>query len=272
MTDKEELSRGDYRLHCEALEADLEGLRIRNSGLHKLYLETENELLEKVRDNGRLRAIIAAAPAPADPSATTEESSTAGKKLWAVHAQGPDELYPAFNREDAERHAAALNELSAGCSINVSAVVIESPWPAAEHWKYLAEQEREHVEQIAAPVERVEQAKVFWVLFDNTGGEKFIKKCADTGSLAFFDSEADAARAKRINPGTDYKCVEYYTTPQPAEPAPDVAVLVESLECCKQWFEMHSPTAQLISGEQAEHPMLTSICKTLAAHQRKEGE
>ena len=71
-----------------------------------------------------------------------------------------------------------------------------------------------------APVERVEQeAKVFWVLFDNTGGEKYIKKDADAGTLAFFDNEEDAARAKRFNPGTDYKRVEYYTTPQPAPTA-----------------------------------------------------
>ena len=72
----------------------------------------------------------------------------------------------------------------------------------------------------SAPVERVEQeAKVFWVLFDNTGGEKYIKKDADAGTLAFFDNEEDAARAKRFNPGTDYKRVEYYTTPQPAPTA-----------------------------------------------------
>lgn len=72
----------------------------------------------------------------------------------------------------------------------------------------------------SAPVERVEQeAKVFWVLFDNTGGEKYIKKCADAGTLAFFDNEGDAARAKRFNPGTDYMRVEYYTTPQPSPTA-----------------------------------------------------
>ena len=81
----------------------------------------------------------------------TDKESLSVERLWAVHAQGPDDLYPAFNRDDAEKHAAALSALSEGCSINVSAVVIESPWPAAEHWKYLAEQEREHAEQVAAP-------------------------------------------------------------------------------------------------------------------------
>ncbi len=102
--------------------------------------------------------------APVEPA--TDKDSLLVEQLWAVHAQAPDELYPAFNREDAEKHAAALNALSVNCDIKVSAVVVESPWPAAEHWKYLAEQEREHSEQFvdadaifpkAAPVERVEQ-------------------------------------------------------------------------------------------------------------------
>lgn len=65
-------------------------------------------------------------------------------ELWAVHAQGPDDLYAAFSREDAEKHAAELNALPMPEGISVSAVVVASPWPAAEHWKYLAEQEREH--------------------------------------------------------------------------------------------------------------------------------
>ncbi|HEJ3725739.1 TPA: hypothetical protein SL417_004389 [Pseudomonas aeruginosa] len=67
-------------------------------------------------------------------------------ELWAVHAQGPDELYAAFSREDAEKHAAELNALPMPEGIAVGAVVVPSPWPEAEHWKYLAEQEREHVD------------------------------------------------------------------------------------------------------------------------------
>lgn len=63
-------------------------------------------------------------------------------ELWAVHAQGPDDLYAAFSREDAEQHAAALNALPMPEGISVSAVVIPSPWSAVEHWKYLAEQEQ----------------------------------------------------------------------------------------------------------------------------------
>ncbi|WP_178118399.1 MULTISPECIES: zinc finger-like domain-containing protein [unclassified Pseudomonas] len=68
----------------------------------------------------------------------------AAEQLWAVHAQGPDDLYAAFSGEEAEAHAAELNALPCWAGISVSAVVIESPWPAVEHWKYLVEQDREH--------------------------------------------------------------------------------------------------------------------------------
>jgi hypothetical protein len=40
--------------------------------------------------------------------------------------------------------------------------------------------------------------------------------------------------------------------------------LVAALECCERWFEKHSPTAELIDGTTAEHPMLTSIRAALA--------
>ncbi|WP_407733248.1 hypothetical protein [Pseudomonas citronellolis] len=73
-----------------------------------------------------------------------EQAEGAQGDLWAVHAKGPDDLYAAFSREDAEKHAAELNALPMPKGIAVSAVVVASPWPAAEHWKYLAEQEREH--------------------------------------------------------------------------------------------------------------------------------
>jgi len=66
------------------------------------------------------------------------------------------------------------------------------------------------VEQAAA---QGEQPAVFWVLFDATGPERFIKKDVSDGTLAFFDSEDEAQRAKRRHPGTDYKRVEYYRAP-----------------------------------------------------------
>ena len=58
-----------------------------------------------------------------------------------------------------------------------------------------------------------EQPAVFWVLFDATGPERFIKKDVSDGTLAFFDGEDEAQRAKRRHPGTDYKRVEYYRAP-----------------------------------------------------------
>lgn len=88
------------------------------------------------------------------------EQAAVQDELWAVHAQGPDELYAAFSREDAEQHAAALNALPMPAGIQVSAVVIASPWSAAEHWKYLAEQEREHAAELKARAAQTEQATV----------------------------------------------------------------------------------------------------------------
>ncbi|HCD9060313.1 TPA: hypothetical protein NEF99_001039 [Pseudomonas aeruginosa] len=78
-------------------------------------------------------------------------------ELWAVHAQGPDELYAAFSREDAEKHAAELNALPMPEGIAVGAVVVPSPWPEAEHWKYLAEQERDHKSEIAVRLRQFER-------------------------------------------------------------------------------------------------------------------
>ncbi|WP_236080568.1 hypothetical protein [Pseudomonas aeruginosa] len=89
-------------------------------------------------------------PCPAHPAAERPE-------LWAVHAQGPDELYAAFTREDAEKHAAELNALAMPEGITVGAVVVSSPWPAAEHWQYLAEQERDHKHEIAVRLRQFER-------------------------------------------------------------------------------------------------------------------
>ncbi|HCF1980602.1 TPA: hypothetical protein NIH83_005103 [Pseudomonas aeruginosa] len=89
-------------------------------------------------------------PCPAHPAAERPE-------LWAVHAQGPDELYAAFTREDADKHAADLNALPMPEGITVGAVVVSSPWPAAEHWQYLAEQERDHKNEIAVRLRQFER-------------------------------------------------------------------------------------------------------------------
>ena len=80
----------------------------------------------------------------------TDECKRFAGELWAVHAQGPDDIYPAFDRADAERHAAELNAIQTPPGISVGAVVIPSPMSPLEHWKELAEQEREHKAQVIA--------------------------------------------------------------------------------------------------------------------------
>lgn len=117
----------------------------------KYRAELYDEVWQKARDIGygnvtdALVELERLKPAPSLPAAGSAE-----EELWAVHAQGPDDLYPAFSRDDADTHAAALNSLPMPEGISVSAVVVPSPWPAVEHWKYLAEQERDHVAALPA--------------------------------------------------------------------------------------------------------------------------
>lgn len=89
--------------------------------------------------------------------------ASAAPELWAVHVQGPDELYAAFSREDADQYVAALNALPMPPGMKadaLGAVVIRSPWSEAEHWRYLAEQERDHKSDlIAAALKRQGQLK-----------------------------------------------------------------------------------------------------------------
>jgi len=72
----------------------------------------------------------------------SEETET----LYVVHAQGPDDLYAATSKEEAETLAAQQNELvpMANC------VVILSPWSPVEHWKTLAEQNAEDAKYLRA--------------------------------------------------------------------------------------------------------------------------
>ena len=44
----------------------------------------------------------------------------------------------------------------------------------------------------------------------------------------------------------------------------DQAELLEALGYCEGWFATHSPTAKLINGHSAEHPMLTCIRAAIA--------
>jgi hypothetical protein len=64
--------------------------------------------------------------------------------LYAVHAQGPDDLYAVASKEEAEDLAARQNELVplAKC------IVIVSPWSPVDHWKTMAEQTAEEAKYL----------------------------------------------------------------------------------------------------------------------------
>lgn len=85
----------------------------------------------------------------------------------------------------------------------------------------------------AEPVEPAtaqdEQPIEYWVLFDATGPVPFIKKDMSDGTLAFYESEQEAKRAKRSHPGTDYKRVEYYRA-RPAQTEQRSAVRITLVE------------------------------------------
>lgn len=70
-------------------------------------------------------------------------------ELYAVHAEGPDDLYAAPSLEAAQQHAAHLNLIMGGM---VGAKVIDSPWSPVEHWKTLAEQTQHQLDDFKAYV------------------------------------------------------------------------------------------------------------------------
>lgn len=66
--------------------------------------------------------------------------------LYAMHAQGPDSIYAASSKEDAEAMTTAQNEQVplAKC------IVIVSPWAPVDHWKTLAEQNADDAKYLRA--------------------------------------------------------------------------------------------------------------------------
>jgi len=79
--------------------------------------------------------------------------------LYVVHAQGPDDLYAAASKEEADTLAAKQNELvpMAKC------IVIVSAWSPVDHWKTLAEQNAEDANYLRngwqADLDRLNAAK-----------------------------------------------------------------------------------------------------------------
>jgi len=73
-------------------------------------------------------------------------------ELWAVHSVGPREFYPAFSKEDAEKHAQDVRDACAQAKglaevrgesteffPEIIVNVIPSPWEPAEHFEILAQ-------------------------------------------------------------------------------------------------------------------------------------
>jgi len=84
------------------------------------------------------------------------------------------------------------------------------------------------------------EAVEYWVLFDASGGQKFIKKEVGSGVLAFFDDEFAAKAAKRANPGTDYQRVVYYKSPPSTAEAQARALIEFSIGLKQQAQQTHS--------------------------------
>lgn len=150
------------------------------------------------------------------------------------------ENFVARMRKGAEGDRAAERELEGEDADEAQACAVQA---------YIQEGAADMVEQLlaAAPTPPAgpwespctppaQQPSVFWVLFDATGPEKFIKKMMPEGFLAFFDNESDAWRAKAQNPGTDFKRVEYYKAP-PAQQSQAELVLLNACEDALAWFE-----------------------------------
>ena len=96
----------------------------------------------------------------------------------------------------------------------------------------IAELETE-LEAAQAPASGEVEPVVYWVLYDSAADKKYIKKSLGDGSLAFFDTEAEARRAKtRHGKNVGYKRVEYYTHP-PAKVPEDVQEIIEQRDVFK---------------------------------------
>jgi len=116
-----------------------------------------------------------------------------GGHCWAVAGEWNGKTYVAADED--------------GRCVNQHAMLTRQLWAA---WR-----DRAALACSAAPAATPQVAlrgrRTFWVLFDATTDQRFIKKMMPEGFLAFFDCEADARRAMARNPGADYKRVDYYT-------------------------------------------------------------
>lgn len=94
------------------------------------------------------------------------------EQLWAVHSVGPQEWYPTFNKEDAEKHAQEIRDACAHAKEHLAAKgesvehypeivvnVIPSPWPPAEHFEILAELWSQEAERLSETLQIERQAR-----------------------------------------------------------------------------------------------------------------
>lgn len=125
------------------------------------------------------------------PYQVLEQQVTALRQHKNDYMEAADETYRAFQSEIRERE----EEIA-----RLDALVLERT------------AERDSIKARIAELEDREPV-IYWVLYDATADQKFIKKMLPEGFLGFFDNEQEAQRAKNNNPGTDFKRVEYYKAP-----------------------------------------------------------
>lgn len=139
------------------------------------------------------------------------------RDLWAVHVEGPDDIYPQLNRASAEKSAAEINdsieksaisknsELAPACK----AVVIPSPLSEVEHWKCLAEESSEQINELRAQFkaaqEKVAVGYLYPVDFEKLQNEEC---CVDLYSVPVDCPDGEST-------------VKLYAAPLPADHIPD---------------------------------------------------
>ncbi|HCA5797744.1 hypothetical protein N7714_03760 [Pseudomonas aeruginosa] len=211
-------------------------------------------------------------PCPAHPAEQAEAERSA---LWAVHAQGPDELYAAFSREDAEKHAAELNALPMPEGIAVGAVVVPSPWPAVQHWQYLAEQEQDHKNEIAGRLRQLERiceglAQVEALRAElqsqrERNTELIFKLGSATNGWGRCEKERDAALARVA----EFKAQAQHSVPDgwklvPVEPTPE---MLDARRDCEDGMDGYlvEDTEYYFPGRDAVRAFLARVYRGLIA-------
>ena len=83
-------------------------------------------------------------------------STESNVALWAVNVQGPDDLFAAPSKEEAERRARRMNASKLFAECNSTGAIMEAvviPWPdsAGDHKEDLATWDKEQMEEATKP-------------------------------------------------------------------------------------------------------------------------